>query len=213
MTNPSTRTPETVTYQDILKKHSERERLTLIEDFENAIIAEIITSVPLDQEFEVTYLNEKGKSVTKKITDELIIMTPELDEWTREQAQKSRQRIAYGTGNFTVSQKELEDDPSLLITYAQLRRQYLAEQKGLVKTQAGKKSEPTSKKQTQKTGTSTNGPSKKSPASVAPTPTNSEPQRPISRGNETTPTTNISDPSTPDVSSTLVSETTPHHQP
>ena len=74
---------EMIRWSAILEEIPVTERMLAVQGFERAINGHIVIAVPIDEEITVRYTNRDGRLTAHKMNEELILVTPDDDRFTR----------------------------------------------------------------------------------------------------------------------------------
>ncbi|MCD0174576.1 hypothetical protein IHN32_01235 [Deinococcus sp. 14RED07] len=151
-----TDTPGLVRWSELLRAIPTQQRLKPITEFSHAIHQGVIQAATITEEFNLPYLNTNNKEGQFKSKDELILDTPEMRNWFREQATESTYALISRGVEVKITEEQIVKGELDFARLAEIRRA-AAQQQTLDHTAApARTSEATPKqKSTPKTSTPT----------------------------------------------------------
>ncbi|MCD0163910.1 hypothetical protein IHN63_21695, partial [Deinococcus sp. 6YEL10] len=135
-----------------------QQRLKPITEFSHAIHQGVIQAATITEEFNLSYLNTNSKESPFKSKDELILDTPEMRDWFREQATESTYALISLGVEVKITEEQIVKGELDFARLAEIRRAAAATQQQTPDHTAApaRKSEATrNQKSTPKTGTPT----------------------------------------------------------
>ena len=152
-------TPTLVRWSELLSAIPTDKRLKPITEFSHAIQAGVIQAATITEEFNLPYLNTNSKESPFRSKDELILDTPEMRDWFREQATESTYALISLGVEVKITEEQIVKGELDFARLAEIRRAAAAAQQQTPDHTAAapaRKSEATrNQKSTPKTGTPT----------------------------------------------------------